>query len=192
MRREKQIETKTQTKNANTKLRTALLKKDIWSVVDSFLLFQNEKKFNGIHKSFSQFLSKFENISEDVKKELGAKDVSWLFFEHFETQKIFARNVDEKTISKKTALHYATVRNKIEITKAVIEAGVDMDAKDNYGFAPLHYAAHGNLLKIGQMLVDAGASLEIKTEGSNETALKISLRYGDKKFPEMLCKKLIK
>jgi DnaJ-domain-containing protein 1 len=81
---------KSQIQKSNEKLRMFLLKKVIWSTVDGFLLPQNEKKFNEIHKTFSQFPTKFENIS---KKEFGAKGMSWVFFEHFQTQKIFAQNV---------------------------------------------------------------------------------------------------
>ena len=99
---EQKLATNAQTKNA--KLRTPLIKKDNWKTVDSFLLPQNEMKFNEIHKSFSQFPTKFENISEEIKGKLCRKEMNWIFFEHFETQKMFAKNVDEKTKNGWTAL----------------------------------------------------------------------------------------
>merc|ERR1712098_626696 len=123
------------------------------------------------------------------------KRISWFFFKHLETQKMFAQNFDEKTENGKTALHFAARTNKIEIAKALIEAGADIDAKDGeIGWTALHRAALNDHLEIGKVLVDAGADLKIETKYSHETALQIAERhhcaYHSGELAEMLRKKI--
>ena len=79
--------------------------------MDGFSLPQSEKQLHEIHKSFSHFPTKFKNISGEMKEKLKQ---NCFFFKHFETQEIFAQNVDEKNERGGTALHCIARLNIIE------------------------------------------------------------------------------
>jgi len=172
------------------KLSTPLLKNDIWKIIDSFLLPRNENKFNQIHKCFTPFSTKFENVTKRIYERFNHTGWSWLFFEHFETRKIFVQNVNDRDLFEETALHCAVGWNDAEIAKAVIEAGVDINARDEDGESALHFAADSNRLEIGKILVDAGADLTLQSDYFLETALQIADRFNYRAFAKMLCKKM--
>jgi ankyrin repeat protein len=114
----------------------------------------------------------------------------WLFFEHLQTKKIFAENVTENNMFEETLLHVATHFNDLEIVNAVIEGGVDINAKTEPGATALHWAAVWNNLDIGKALTDAGADLNIKWD--NQTAFEIAATLKRHEFAEMLRKKMKK
>merc|ERR1712098_947442 len=101
--------------------------------------------------------------------------------------KLFAENVDEKDHSEYTALHLATIKDRPQVAKALIEAGVDVNAKGRWGETALHFAAGDNHLQIGRMLIDAGADVRAEDEG-NRTPLDWALKWNPK-FAEMLQEK---
>ena len=194
--------TNAQIQNTNPKLRTPLLGKNTWETVNSFALPQTEMKFNEIHKSFSQFPTKFVNISEDIKAKLNQKKMSWGFFKHLETHKTFAQNVDEKTEYGMTALHSATNCNEVEVAKALVEAGVDINAQTHCGATALFFAAICDRLEIGKVLVDEGADLGLKAvrifrqnpgwqyRKNSTTALQIAEDFNHGTFVKMLRKNM--
>lgn len=184
--------TKAQIQKTNAKLKTPLLKKDVWQFVDEFLLPQTETKFNKIHRSFCPFPKNFQNISEDVKEKLYEKKTCWLFFKHFKTQKMFAQNVDKKNAHGETALHRAARLNDVEIANAVIEAGVDIDATYNRGWTAVHVAAYNDRLATGKVIVEAGADLKMRIDFRNRTPLCIALHYNHEAFAEMLIQNILR
>merc|ERR1712098_995452 len=170
------------------------LAKNTWSTAHSFLLPQNEAKFNEIHKSFGPFPTKYENVSEKIRGRLFATDTNWRFFTSFETDEMFAENVTEKNRFGDTPLHKAVFWADSEIAKAVIEAGVDIDAKDEFGMTALHLAVRRNDLEIGKLLTDSGARLNIRSgcveTPKFETALRHAVHFDHREFAEMLRKKM--
>jgi ankyrin repeat protein len=166
-----------------------LLGKNVWNIVHSFIFLKNEKKFNEIHKSLSQFFTKYENVSDQIKKRLGEKSAKWLFFKHFETNEIFAEKVTERTKQGQTVLHLAAQMDEMEIAQAVIGAGVDIDAISGAidGMNALHIAALMNYMKIGQVNVKWNPDW-----GSGRTAREIAVLQNYKEFAEMLHKKTYK
>ena len=74
-----------------------------------------------------------------------------------------------------TPLLYAVRHGNLEATKALIDQGADVNAKDGYGVTPLHHAAGENLAGIGKMLVEAGADVNIRDE-SGHTPLHYATR----------------
>jgi len=88
-----------------------------------------------------------------------------------------------------TSLHFAARMNEVKIASALIEAGVDINAKDDDGWTALHFAAGNDNLEIGKVLVDAGADLNIESI-NNETALQFAERYNHGIFATMLRKKM--
>merc|ERR1712098_206243 len=169
---------------------------------------------NEIHRSFSQFTTQYENLSSK-RKYLFYKSSNWKLFKHFETQKIYAEYVAENNKCGWTALHQAVALNDVEIARALIVAGVDIDEQTNTDalvqsmqaktgwlhmgdHTALHQAAWFNRLEIGRLLVDAGANFNKKWDwGSayvNEdlTALQIAFNRNNGEFAEMLLKKMTK
>merc|ERR1712098_320513 len=150
-----------------------LLRKSTWKTGANFLTPGKEKKFNGSHKSFSGISSDHEyvDVSNEIIEELRSRGkVPWLFFEHSESRKLFAENVDEKDRNGITALHCATFENLPQVAKALIETGVDVNAKNRWERTALHYAATFNHLQMGKMLIDAGADVRAEDK-DKETPL---------------------
>merc|ERR1712098_28769 len=167
-----------------------LLGKITWTTVAKFLTPGKEKKFNGSHKSFSRISSDHEYVdvsNEIIKKLHPPEKVPWRFFKHSESGKLFAENVDEKCCHEFTAMHRATIMNLPQVARALIEAGVDVNAKNRWGETALHYAAFNNHLQIGRMLIDAGAGVRAEDE-DNRIMLDWAKPNGE--FAEMLQEKI--
>ncbi len=72
-------------------------------------------------------------------------------------------NINEREpMSGSTPLISAATFDKIEIAKALIEAGADLTISNNDGSTPLHSAAFFCRVEIVQMLIDAKADKTIK------------------------------
>jgi len=63
------------------------------------------------------------------------------------------------------ALHIAVIRNEYEITKELIELGVEINARGDLGHTPLHEAASMADLRFVKLLVESGADVHALTEG---------------------------
>ena len=74
--------------------------------------------------------------------------------------------------------HRATANEHTDMVQVLIDAGADIDAKDNDGWSPLHYACKFELLDIVKMLTRAGAGMRATTD-DGETCLMLAARYGD-------------
>jgi Ankyrin repeats (3 copies)/Ankyrin repeat len=77
-----------------------------------------------------------------------------------------------------TALHYAVEFGKLDIVKALINAGADLNTRNIYGRTALHLAACGIKLDIVKALINAGADLNAKEE-DGWTALHLAACYGN-------------
>jgi ankyrin repeat protein len=142
-----------------------------------------------MHKRFRQFSTKYGNVPDQSISKLREENESWRSFKHFEPHQISAENVTDKNQYEETPLHLATILEEVEIAKAVIEAGVDIDAKDDCDETALHFAAFLNRLEIGRVLIEAGADLNLKNCW-NETAWKIAVDQNHAAFAEMLRKNM--
>merc|ERR1712098_641586 len=98
-----------------------------------------------------------------------------------------AEHLIKKNLEGGTALHHATLRNQVKIAKAVIVAGVDIDAQEKtFNMTALHMAVILDRLEIGQILLEAGANINIKC-GSEYTALELADNHFE--FAEMMRRK---
>ena len=55
--------------------------------------------------------------------------------------------------------HYQVFQKRSAVCQVLIDAGADVEAKDDMGFSPLHFACEAEKLEIVQMLVEAGADV---------------------------------
>ena len=70
----------------------------------------------------------------------------------------------------RTALHYAVVWSVPEGVQVLIDAGADIEAKDEDGRRPLHYACEGEELAVVKVLIKAGADV-CATDNDGTTCL---------------------
>jgi ankyrin repeat protein len=76
-------------------------------------------------------------------------------------------------------IHDATALGQADKVRAALDAGVDADLKDRYGFAPLHKAAQFGHLEVIRVLVAAGANVNLVTKTrSTATPLHYAAGYG--------------
>ena len=57
-------------------------------------------------------------------------------------------------------LHRAAKENRVDIVRALIARGDDVDAKNDNGETPLHWAAWGNSLDVARLLIEHGANTD--------------------------------
>ena len=62
-----------------------------------------------------------------------------------------------------TKLHSAAKGGSAEITRELLDRGLDVNAKDLYGYTPLHYAAKRGRTDVARLLVSKGALIESAT-----------------------------
>lgn len=62
-------------------------------------------------------------------------------------------------------LHRAVKENRVDIARALIARGDDIEAKDNeFGKTGLHFAADNNSLDVARLLLECGADIESKSD----------------------------
>ena len=88
-----------------------------------------------------------------------------------------------------TPLHVAAFWEKLETVEALITAGANMEAKDNYGYTPLHWAAFKGHTDIVQALLTAGADVNATINNGwakGQTPLMRAASYGRTEIVQVL------
>lgn len=91
-----------------------------------------------------------------------------------------------------SAIYDAANEGDYETTKACIEAGADLAAKDKYGFTPLHRAASADgvpvakTLAVLRLLLDAGSPLESLGGSEERTPLYLAAEFATSVEPVQL------
>ncbi len=106
---------------------------------------------------------------------MSSTEVENLFFEeikkskpHIEKIRVIIESglvdLDDKDGSGHAPLHWATLMNRIEASKLLIEMGANLDVEDDDRCTPLHIASMFDYVMIAKMLIGAGADVEAKDE----------------------------
>jgi ankyrin repeat protein len=83
-------------------------------------------------------------------------------------------------------LHSAAAANNLDITKIVLEAGADVNVRQQSGFTPLHAAAqHGNIEML-ILLLEAGADVGARTD-AGLTPSNLATERGFHDIARILC-----
>lgn len=75
-----------------------------------------------------------------------------------------------RNTQKVTALHGAVARRDVDITKLLLDAGADPNARQERGFAPLHDAAANGISPLVELLLQHGARANAKTDDGKTPA----------------------
>ena len=86
-------------------------------------------------------------------------------------------DVNRSNISGDTALHHAVLPKHSAVSKLLIDAGADIDAKAGKGRTPLHWACEVGELDIVEMLVEAGADVCV-VDDDGYTCLIVAASFG--------------
>ena len=82
-------------------------------------------------------------------------------------------------------IHKAVRDGNIEVVKQYLDAGTDVNAKDENGVTPLHQAAFGGQKEVVELLIAAGADVNAKEE-DGWTPLHFAAEGGHKEVAELL------
>jgi uncharacterized protein len=82
---------------------------------------------------------------------------------------IFNMSVSKKTTDSfgRTELHYATVDNKIDLVKSLLDSKHNPNVTDKNGWTPLHFAAQGYQVEIVKSLLQHGAIIDAQDSFGN-------------------------
>ncbi|PNH11189.1 E3 ubiquitin-protein ligase [Tetrabaena socialis] len=84
-----------------------------------------------------------------------------------------------------TALHFASFNGRTETVKALLQAGTDVAAKDNYGSTALHWASKAGHKEVVEALLQAEADVAAKNK-AGETPLVWAKEYGKEDIAKMV------
>ena len=86
-------------------------------------------------------------------------------------------NETEKNCQNKAPLHFASMENKPEVVKLLVDSGANVNIKEKFGFTPLHISAGEGLTKVTQILLENGAEVDAKVS-NGETPIGRAAMYG--------------
>ncbi len=100
---------------------------------------------------------------------------------------VLGANVDwrDEHNGKRTALHWAAERGKVDVARILIDAKANLDVQDRWDWTPLNYAAEFGRVEIVRMLIGAKANLNVQ-DWQGWTPLHRAARNGRVEVAQML------
>ncbi|XP_017049477.1 tyrosine-protein kinase Shark [Drosophila ficusphila] len=97
----------------------------------------------------------------------------------FELLKCGYRNFDAKNQDGQTALHLAALNADEDILKNLLNAKVQVNSSDSYGYQPLHYAARSKPASFIRILIAAQANVQGRNIENGHVPLHEAAKYGN-------------
>jgi ankyrin repeat protein len=94
--------------------------------------------------------------------------------------------VHSRTLMGDTPLILAVESGNSNVVAVLIEAGADVNAKDDSRITPLHWAAFYGRVTIAEMLLKAGADINATGFRHNNTPLQVAAAHGHAEVAEIL------
>ncbi|KAH8405153.1 hypothetical protein KR222_005442 [Zaprionus bogoriensis] len=97
----------------------------------------------------------------------------------FELLKCGYRNFDAKNQDGQTALHLAALHCNEDVLKLLLDAGVQVNSADSFGYQPLHYACRQKDASFIRTLIAAGANVEGRNIDNGYVPLHEAAKHGN-------------
>ncbi|KAL7737903.1 hypothetical protein ACLKA6_006277 [Drosophila palustris] len=104
----------------------------------------------------------------------------------FELLKCGYRNFDAKNQDGQTALHLAALHCSEDILKLLLDAGVQVNSSDSFGWQPLHYACRQKPASFIRTLIAAQANVEGRNIENGYVPLHEAAKYGNLEAVQVL------
>ncbi|MEC4806279.1 MAG: ankyrin repeat domain-containing protein [Jaaginema sp. PMC 1079.18] len=149
-----------------------------------FALFLLNKNVKFVHLiisiSFGIFVTLFltETLDRQIRPPL-VRAAQYNYFFQIQTAIQIGNDLNFKDINGNTALIEASRKGNFSIVKALIQAGADVNAVNNWGSSALAYTVSAGDYEINiiKALIEAGADVNV-TNSSGNTPLMTTLRFG--------------
>jgi ankyrin repeat protein len=83
-------------------------------------------------------------------------------------------DVNKGDVDGDTALHYAAMEGRIEVARALLQAGANARKSNGRGQTPLHMASENGCIEIVRALLEAGAGADVRKHDENGGSSPIS------------------
>ncbi|KAL9059230.1 MAG: hypothetical protein Q9162_001267 [Coniocarpon cinnabarinum] len=90
-------------------------------------------------------------------------------------------DVNARTVSKQTPLHYAAIHGNSAAAALLLEHGADVRAVDGGGNMPLHFAVREGHSSMSSLLLDFGAPIQA-LDGHKQTCLQLAIRTNNERL----------
>lgn len=88
-------------------------------------------------------------------------------------QVLLIKNFSDK---KRFPLHFAVLKNNLDIVKALIDAHAEVNKQDWDNYSPLHFCGQTGFVEGAQILLTYGAAINIQSR-KKETPIMIAVQY---------------
>src|SRR3990167_7916983 len=133
-------------------------------------------------------LEKLKIISEDLSRNFSPLELS-VYTDLYPAKQQSLRHhyaeVIESILAGNTPLHIAVTQNCLPITEALINQGVDINAKETHGWTPLHGACGKGYIEIAKLLLSKNVNIEPK-DLNEQTPLHLACGYGHTEVVQLL------
>jgi ankyrin repeat protein len=71
------------------------------------------------------------------------------------------KDVNAKGLLSETPLHVAAIQGRLDVVRALVSAGAELNAQAEHNYTPLHEAIEQEHRDVARFLIEAGAKLDV-------------------------------